>query len=153
MLNITQEAVLQIMKQETPHSWMKPIAEAVKDDELKENTADSEIHDWTQKVVDKQIQIKVENNYYVVRMVRDALLMTLERKAISKFLETNNQWADLIPEVTDPQEAVLITAMDIMYLSKEEKDEAAKILTLIDEGQIEPTETELQEILNSIART
>ena len=153
MLNITQEAVLQIMKQETPYSWMKPIAEAVKDDELKENTADSEIHDWTQKVVDKQIQIKVENNYYVVRMVRDALLMTLERKAISKFLETNNQWADLIPEVTDPQEAVLITAMDIMYLSKEEKDEAARILTLIDEGQIKPTETELQEILNSIART
>ena len=38
-------------------------------------------------------------------------------------------------------------------LSKEEKDEAARILTLIDEGQIEPTETELQEILNSIART
>ena len=95
----------------------------------------------------------MENNYYVVRMVRDALLMTLERKAISKFLETNNQWADLIPEVTDPQEAVLITAMDIMYLSKEEKDEAARILTLIDEGQIEPTETELQEMLNSIART
>ena len=148
---MAQEAVLQIMKQTTPHSWMKPIAEAVGDDELKENTADYEIGEWTQKVVDNKIQIKTDNNYNVVRMVRDALLITLERQAICKFLETNNQWADVIPEIVSPDEAVYLTGMDIMYLSKEETDEAERILTLIDEGQIKPTEQEIQEMLNSIA--
>ena len=76
------------------------------------------------------------------------MLLTLEREAISLFLEKNNQWADDLFEAESAEEAAAVTAMDAMA-SLEEQEAATKVLEMIENGELKPSEEEIAEMVEA----
>jgi hypothetical protein len=77
-------------------------------------------------------------------MVRNSLPLLLENKALAAAMENNLAPLDSLLIVETPQEAVEVAAMDLMYVSQEEKKKAAEFLELVQEGKVEhPSEEAL----------
>lgn len=142
------EILPQIAAQPTAHSWMKPILEASKDwTELQEDHVEFLLNYWVMNKV-KELYPEWEDTYNIARIARNALLLTLEREAISLFLEKNNQWADDLFEAESAEEAAAVTAMDAMA-SLEEQEAATKVLEMIENGELKPSEEEIAEMVEA----
>ncbi|EJW91863.1 hypothetical protein EVA_20030, partial [gut metagenome] len=135
MLGIAMEILPQIAAQPTRHSWMKPILEASKGwTELQEDHVEFLLNYWIVNKV-KELYPEIEDTYNIARIARSAMLLVLEREAITMFLEKNNQWADCLFEAESAEEAAMVAAMDAMA-SREEQDEATKVLEMIESGEL-----------------
>lgn len=138
----------QLAAQPTRHSWMKPILEASKNwDEVQEDHVEWLLCHWVEEQV-KRLYPEVEDTYTIARIVRNALLLTLEREAVSMFLEKNNRWADVLFEAENAEEAAMIAAMDAMA-SREEQEEAAKVLKMMEREELKPSEEEIAEMVKA----
>lgn len=135
----------QLAAQPTRHSWMKPILEASKNwDEVQEDHAEWLLCHWVEEQV-KRLYPEVEDTYTIARIVRNALLLALEREAVSMFLEKNNEWTDVLFEAESAEEAAMTAAMDAMA-SREEQEEAAKVLGMMEREELRPSEEEIAEM-------
>lgn len=135
----------QLAAQPTRHSWMKPILEASKNwDEVQEDHAEWLLCHWVEEQV-KRLYPEVEDTYTIARIVRNALLLALEREAVSMFLEKNNEWTDVLFEAESAEEAAMAAAMDAMA-SREEQEEAAKVLGMMEREELRPSEEEIAEM-------
>ena len=135
----------QLAAQPTRHSWMKPILEASKNwDEVQEDHAEWLLCHWVEEQV-KRLYPEVEDTYTIARIVRNALLLALEREAVSMFLEKNNEWTDVLFEAESAEEAAMAAAMDAMA-SREEQEEAAKVFGMMEREELRPSEEEIAEM-------
>lgn len=135
----------QLAAQPTRHSWMKPILEASKNwDEVQEDHVEWLLCHWVEEQV-KRLYPEVEDTYTIARIVRNALLLALEREAVSMFLEKNNEWTDVLFEAESAEEAAMAAAMDAMA-SREEQEEAAKVLGMMEREELRPSEEEIAEM-------
>ena len=135
----------QLAAQPTRHSWMKPILEASKNwDEVQEDHAEWLLCHWVEEQV-KRLYPEVEDTYTIARIVRNALLLALERESVSMFLEKNNEWTDVLFEAESAEEAAMAAAMDAMA-SREEQEEAAKVLGMMEREELRPSEEEIAEM-------
>ena len=142
MFGIAMEAIHKIMAQKTEHSWLKPIMMSVKPEDWEhEEQVENQLNRWIEDLAQRMFP----GSELTYRMVRDALIPTLERKAIAQFLSKENQWADLIPEVTDAKEAARIAQMDVMA-SEEEAKQTEQLLQILDLGLMSPNEREVKEM-------
>lgn len=138
----------QLAAQPTRHSWMKPILEASKNwDEVQEDHAEWLLCHWVEEQV-KRLYPEVEDTYTIARIVRNALLLALEREAVSMFLEKNNEWTDVLFEAESAEEAAMAAAMDAMA-SREEQEEAAKVLEMMEREELKPSEEEIAEMVKA----
>ncbi len=142
MLGMALEILPQIAAQATRHSWLAEVLAASRDwTEEQEERAEQLVIEWIDGVVKAEYPL-LEDRYDIVRIVRNALIPTLEGEAISEFLKKNNEWADYLPATESAEEAATVAAMDMMA-SREEADAAIVILEMMETGEATPDKSEI----------
>ena len=139
MLEIDMRMFPTIAEQKTEHSWMLPILQAAKDwDWDEDEKAEDQMDQWIEEQATKLHRLYVfdENQTYL-----------LENKAISKVKEIHPEWAQYLPEVLTPTEAVQLAEMD-MYLEEVDVKAATDLLTRMQDGSLQPS----KELLSQIAQ-
>ena len=81
------------------------------------------------------------------RLVRETLILLLEKEAIAKVKEEHPDWADYLPEVVDAQEAALLGAREV-WAAEEDEEAAADLLSQMESGSLQPS----KELLSRIAK-
>ena len=118
MFGIDQRIVNQIAQEETAHSpllaWMT----------LPEEEAD---------VMECRLAIWLEGQTSpeAARIIRESIFFLLEREAIQSYVEKHPEMTGYLPEVTDAMEAAELGAMETMYVSEKEKEDAVRLLEKI----------------------
>ena len=132
MLGIPMEVLHQIAAQKTKHSWLAEVIQQVKDETQEENL-EEQLAEWIMEEAEKMFP----NNPMVERVVREALVITLEREAIQAFLQKNNQWADVMPTVESPEEGARVGAREAMA-DEADEEKAAILLRKMEHGELHP---------------
>ncbi len=109
--------VQEIAQMQTPHSWLKEIMLLPQE---KSEKAETKVNRWVIKKLGKDNPAN--------RIVREVYPLFLEAEAIAAFKEQNPQFLQVIPEVNSAQEAAEVGAMEVMYATQEEIDQAAAFL-------------------------
>ena len=81
------------------------------------------------------------------RLVRETLILLLEKEAIAKVKEKHPDWADYLPEVVDAKEAALLGAREV-WAAEEDEEAAADLLSQMESGSLQPS----KELLSRIAK-
>ena len=123
---------------------MLPILQAAKDWDWDE---DEKAEDLMDQWIEEQATKLHPESEMAERVIRTTLLYLLENKAISKVKEIHPEWAQYLPEVLTPTEAVQIAEMD-MYLEEEDVKAATDLLTQMQDGSLQPS----KELLSQIAQ-
>ena len=144
MLEIDMRMFPTIAEQETEHSWMLPILQAAKDWDWDE---DERAEDLMDQWIEEQATKLHPESEMAERVIRTTLLYLLENKAISKVKEIHPEWAQYLPEVLTPAEAVQLAEME-MYLEEEDVKAATDLLTQMQDGSLQPS----KELLSQIAQ-
>ena len=144
MLGIENEILYQVSEQKTEHSWMLPIMQAAKDWDWDE---DEKAEDLMDQWIEEQATKLHPESEMAERVIRTTLLYLLENKAISKVKEIHPEWAQYLPEVLTPTEAVQLAEMD-MYLEEVDVKAATDLLTRMQDGSLQPS----KELLSQIAQ-
>ena len=126
------EALHQIAAQKTSHSWLAKVILQVKN-EMQEETTEERLSEWIMEQAEKMFP----NSPMVERVVREALVITLEREAIRAFLQKDNRWADVIPAVESPEEGALVGAREAMA-DEADARKAATLLQRMESGELQP---------------
>lgn len=142
MLEIDMRMFPAIAERETEHSWMLPILQAAKDWDWDE---DEKAEDLMDQWIEEQATKLHPESEQAERVVRTTLLYLLENKAISKVKEVHPEWADYLPEVLTPQEAVQLAEMD-MYLTEADVEASIDLLSRMQDGSLQPSKELLGEI-------
>ena len=144
MLEIDMRMFPTIAEQKTEHSWMLPILQAAKDwnwDE--EEKAEDLMDQW----IEEQATKLHPESEMAERVIRTTLLYLLENKAISKVKEIHPEWAQYLPEVLTPTEAVQLAEME-MYLEEEDVKAATDLLTRMQDGSLQPSKELISQIVH-----
>ena len=142
MLEIDMRMLPTIAEQKTEHSWMLPILQAAKDWDWEQDEKAEELMDnWIEEQATK-LHPESQN---AERVIRTTLLYLLESQAISKVKETHPTWAQYLPEILTPKEAVQLAKME-MSLSKEDEKAAIDLLTQMQNGSLQPSKELLGEV-------
>ena len=144
MLEIDMRMFPTIAEQKTEHSWMLPILQAAKDWDWDE---DEKAEDLMDQWIEEQATKLHPESEMAERVIRTTLLYLLENKAISKVKEIHPEWAQYLPEVLTPTEAVQLAEME-MYLEEEDVKAATDLLTQMQDGSLQPS----KELLSQIAK-
>ena len=144
MLEIDMRMFPAIAEQKTEHSWMLPILQAAKDWDWDE---DEKAEDLMDQWIEEQATKLHPESEMAERVIRTTLLYLLENKAISKVKEIHPEWAQYLPEVLTPTEAVQLAEME-MYLEEEDVKAATDLLTQMQDGSLQPS----KELLSQIAQ-
>ena len=144
MLEIDMRMFPTIAEQKTEHSWMLPILQAAKDWDWDE---DEKAEDLMDQWIEEQATKLHPESEMAERVIRTTLLYLLENKAISKVKEIHPEWAQYLPEVLTPTEAVQLAEMD-MYLEEMDVKAATDLLTRMQDGSLQPS----KELLSQIAQ-
>ena len=144
MLEIDMRMFPTIAEQKTEHSWMLPILQAAKDWDWDE---DEKAEDLMDQWIEEQATKLHPESEMAERVIRTTLLYLLENKAISKVKEIHPEWAQYLPEVLTPTEAVQLAEME-MYLEEEDVKAATDLLTQMQDGSLQPS----KELLSQIAQ-
>ena len=144
MLEIDMRMFPTIAEQKTEHSWMLPILQAAKDWDWDE---DEKAEDLMDQWIEEQATKLHPESEMAERVIRTTLLYLLENKAISKVKEIHPEWAQYLPEVLTPTEAVQLAEMD-MYLEEVDVKAATDLLTQMQDGSLQPS----KELLSQIAQ-
>ena len=144
MLEIDMRMFPTIAEQKTEHSWMLPILQAAKDWDWDE---DEKAEDLMDQWIEEQATKLHPESEMAERVIRTTLLYLLENKAISKVKEIHPEWAQYLPEVLTPTEAVQLAEMD-MYLEEVDVKAATDLLTRMQDGSLQPS----KELLSQIAQ-
>ena len=123
---------------------MLPILQAAKDWDWDEDEKAEDLMD--QWIEDQATKLHPESEM-AERVIRTTLLYLLENKAISKVKEIHPEWAQYLPEVLTPTEAVQLAEME-MYLEEEDVKAATDLLTQMQDGSLQPS----KELLSQIAQ-
>ena len=142
MFEIDMRMFPAIAERETEHSWMLPILQAAKDWDWDE---DEKAEDLMDQWIEEQATKLHPESEQVERVVRTTLLYLLENKAISKVKEVHPEWADCLPEILTPQEAVQLAEMD-MYLTEADVEASIDLLSRMQDGSLQPSKELLGEI-------
>ena len=144
MFEIDMRMFPAIAEQKTEHSWMLPILQAAKDWDWDE---DEKAEDLMDQWIEEQATKLHPESEMAERVIRTTLLYLLENKAISKVKEIHPEWAQYLPEVLTPTEAVQLAEMD-MYLEEVDVKAAKDLLTRMQDGSLQPS----KELLSQIAQ-
>ena len=144
MLEIDMRMFPTIAEQKTEHSWMLPILQAAKDWDWDE---DEKAEDLMDQWIEEQATKLHPESEMAERVIRTTLLYLLENKAISKVKEIHPEWAQYLPEVLTPTEAVQLAEME-MYLEEADVKAATDLLTQMQDGSLQPS----KELLSQIAQ-
>ena len=144
MLEIDMRMFPTIAEQKTEHSWMLPILQAAKDWDWDE---DEKAEDLMDQWIEEQATKLHPESEMAERVIRTTLLYLLENKAISKVKEIHPEWAQYLPEVLTPTEAVQLSEME-MYLEEADVKAATDLLTQMQDGSLQPS----KELLSQIAQ-
>ena len=144
MLEIDMRMFPTIAEQKTEHSWMLPILQAAKDWDWDE---DEKAEDLMDQWIEEQATKLHPESEMAERVIRTTLLYLLENKAISKVKEIHPEWAQYLPEVLTPTEAVQLAEME-MYLEESDVKAATDLLTQMQDGSLQPS----KELLSQIAQ-
>lgn len=131
MLDIDHKLVQQIAKMPTRHSWAVPIML------LPEEQADREearILDW----IDEKVPELYPESVQAARLVRTMWLHLLERRAMAMWADKYPYKARYVPVVFGAMDAVEYAAMDVMYVSAQDKEIAREFLERMDSGELKP---------------
>ena len=123
---------------------MLPILQAAKDWDWDE---DEKAEDLMDQWIEEQATKLHPESEMAERVIRTTLLYLLENKAISKVKEIHPEWAQYLPEVLTPTEAVQLAEME-MYLEEEDVKAATDLLTQMQDGSLQPS----KELLSQIAQ-
>ena len=123
---------------------MLPILQAAKDWDWDE---DEKAEDLMDQWIEEQATKLHPESEMAERVIRTTLLYLLENKAISKVKEIHPEWAQYLPEVLTPTEAVQLAEME-MYLEEEDVKAATDLLTRMQDGSLQPS----KELLSQIAQ-
>ena len=123
---------------------MLPILQAAKDWDWDE---DEKAEDLMDQWIEEQATKLHPESEMAERVIRTTLLYLLENKAISKVKEIHPEWAQYLPEVLTPTEAVQLAEMD-MYLEEVDVKAATDLLTRMQDGSLQPS----KELLSQIAQ-
>ena len=144
MLEIDMRMLPAIAEQETEHSWLLPILQAAKDWDWEQDEAAEELMDnW----IEEQAASLHPESEQAERVIRLTLLLLLENQAISKVKETHPTWAQYLPEVLTPKEAVQLARMETS-LSEEDEKAAIDLLSQMQSGSLQPS----KELISQIAQ-
>ena len=116
-----------IAEQKTRHSWLLPIMEAAKEWSWSQDEAAEEL---LSRWIEEQAERLHPESKRAERLVRETLILLLEKEAIAKVKEKHPDWADYLPEVVDAKEA------------------AADLLSQMESGSLQPS----KELLSRIAK-
>lgn len=144
MLEVDMRMFPIIAEQKTEHSWMLPILEAAKNWDWNE---DEKAEDLMNQWIEEQATKLHPESEIAERVIRTTLLYLLENKAISKVKEIHPEWAQFLPEVLTPEEAVDL-AMREMYLNEEDKAAATDLLTRMQDGSLQPSKELISQIVH-----
>lgn len=131
MLEIDHMLVQQIAQMPTEHSWAAALML------LPEEEADrkeSRILDWIEVTVKRLYPEAVQAE----RLVRNIWLHFLERKALDMWAYVYPEKARYVPVVFGARDAVEYAAMDVMYVSQEDKEIAEEFLERMESGELVP---------------
>lgn len=104
---------------------------------LPEEQADREearILDW----IDVKVQELYPKSVQAARLVRTMWLHLLERRAMAMWADKYPQKARYVPVVFGAMDAVEYAAMDVMYVSAQDKEIAREFLERMDSGELKP---------------
>lgn len=133
-----------IAEQKTEHSWLLPILQAAKDwDWEQDETAEELMDNW---IEERATSLHPESQN-AERVIRLTLLYLLENKAISKVREQHPTWAQYLPEVLTPKEAVQLARAETS-LSEEDEAAALDLLSQLRSGSLQPS----KELISQIAQ-
>ena len=144
MLEIDMRMFPTIAEQKTEHSWMLPILQAAKDWDWDE---DEKAEDLMDQWIEEQATKLHPESEMAERVIRTTLLYLLENKAISKVKEIHPEWAQYLPEVLTPTEAVQLAEMD-MYLEEVDVKAATDLLTRMQDGSLQPSKELISQIVH-----
>ena len=144
MLEIDMRMFPTIAEQKTEHSWMLPILQAAKNWDWDE---DEKAEDLMDQWIEEQATKLHPESQRAERVIRTTLLYLLENQAISKVKETHPTWAQYLPEILTPKEAVQLAKME-MCLSKEDEEAAIDLLSQMQNGSLQPS----RELLGEVAQ-
>lgn len=131
MLGIPIE-IIPLLKTPQANSWISPILERATDWE-KEQQMEEILSNWIQQTA----ALRFPGSQLTDRIIRESILLTLERKAIARFLKENPQWIPYLPKVTDPHEGARLGAREAMADQNEEK-QAAILLSEMEQATLRP---------------
>ena len=133
-----------IAEQKTRHSWLLPIMEAAKEWSWSQDEAAEEL---LSRWIEEQAERLHPESKRAERLVRETLILLLEKEAIAKVKEEHPDWADYLPEVLDAQEAALLGAREV-WAAEEDEEAAADLLSQMESGSLQPS----KELLSQIAQ-
>ena len=133
-----------IAEQKTQHSWLQPIMEAAKEWSWSQDEAAEEL---LSRWIEEQAERLHPESKRAERLVRETLILLLEKEAISKVKEEHPDWADYLPEVVDAQEAAMLGAREV-WAEDEDEEAAADLLSQMESGSLQPN----KELLSRIAK-
>lgn len=136
MLNVDVEILNKMAELPVEHSWLLPIMQLPTNEAV--DNAEWNLNQWIKEEVAKLYP----NTYDVERMVRNGLPYLLESKAVEMAAEQGLAPTDSLLWVETTQEAVEVAAMDIMYVSQEEKKKAAEFMQMVLDGEIKHPDVE-----------
>ena len=144
MLGIDMRMFPAIAEQKTKHSWLLPVLEAAKDwgwsqDEVAEDLLSRWIAEQAEKLYPESERAE--------RIVREVLILLLEKEAISRVKEIHPGWTEYLPEVVDAREAALLGAREI-WAAEEDEEAATDLLSQMESGSLQPS----KELLSQIAK-
>lgn len=136
MLNVDVEILNKMAKLPVEHSWLLPIMELPTNEAV--DNAEWNLNEWITEEVEKLYP----KEDYVERMVRNGLPYLLESKAVEMAAEQGLAPMDSLLWVETPQEAASVAAMDLMYVSQEDKRKAAEFMQKVLDGEIKHPDKE-----------
>lgn len=132
MLGIPDNIAAEIAGMPTAHSWLAPL--------LKKRGED---YERTQEKLEAAIE-EISTKMYpeaerAGRLVREVAGMMLEHEAMEAWIEKNPFLGMNLGAPMGPYEATELAAMEVMYVSREEKEAAMEILEMLQEGMLTQT--------------
>ena len=136
MLEIAHRLEQQIAQMPVPHKWT---AELMKLPQLEADNAEHRLAMWLEKEERKMFPEMTEGDLYAVeRIVRHMVFLLLENKAITAWLEENQDYLTSLLIVDDPMWAARIGAQDVMYVEKKQVEMAAQVLEKLYNEELTP---------------
>ncbi len=127
MLGINSlEAAQQIAAMPTTHSWALPLLKAKTWKEHDEK--EQKMCEWVETL---------SPNETATRMLREVMLLYLERKAIAMFVEQNPQWMGYLPTLMDASEAAKVAQREVMA-DEADAQEVEKLLLSLESRKLTP---------------
>lgn len=127
MFGIPMAALAKVAQQPTAHTWMAPVM-ASTTTESRDSELELRLSRWIETLTE---------NEEAERIVREVLLLSLERRAVARLVATEPRWARSLPVVGSAAEAARLGAREAMA-DEEAEAEAQGLLELLESGALQP---------------